>query len=429
MSDQLYLDTARFGRMRLRARHAAGDFLRLCGEVGVSGPLEDLLRRGPPAWPEALRRRYPGLEDWGGVGALKASIRTLAAAGPDSEVLLAQRSSSLMRLAARALFGRCRRVLHTDLEWPGYLRLLEAERARTRGETVLLPAREAVFRDGISAAELVGHVREEYLRRGCDGLFLSAPSYEGIRFPVGELVRLLEPSSPPPFIVVDGSQGLGHLPTPAGGCDLFLAGGHKWLRAGLPLGVAVVPRPGPGVSDVMGEGEGTDDGLLGLCQRLERDATQAFGETVNISPLFTAAAAVAAALDDPGSDEGRFRARSANAGAVAAAAERTGWRPLVVDRPLRSGILLLESRDAEERSAPPDRLRARFQRRGVALTAYPGGRIRLSLPSSPLEEFDVGLIRESLGRRHRSRCRPGSPAGPPRSGIEINGQLSVRAWS
>src|SRR4051812_47577811 len=333
MSDQLYLDTARFGRMRLRARHAGVDFLRLCGEVGVSGPLEDLLRLGAPAWPQALRRRYPGLEDWGGVGALKASVRNLAGAGPASEVLLAQRSSSLMRLAARALFRRCRRALHTHLEWPRYLRLLEAERARTRGETVVLPVREAVFGDRLSAAELVGHVGQEYFRRGCDGLFLSALSFEGIRFPVGELVRLLTPSSPTRFTVVDGSQGLGHLPTPAGGCDLFLAGGHKWLRAGLPLGVAVVPRPGPVVSDVMGEGEGTDDALLGLCQRLEGDATQAFGETVNISPLFTAAAATAAALEESGSAAERFRIRLGNAGAVAASAERTGWRPLVVDRP------------------------------------------------------------------------------------------------
>ena len=39
-----------------------------------------------------------------------------------------------MRLAARLLFLRCRRVLISDLEWPAYRTILEDERRRTRRE-------------------------------------------------------------------------------------------------------------------------------------------------------------------------------------------------------------------------------------------------------------------------------------------------------
>ena len=127
MPTELYLDTARLGRMGLRAQRAHRDFLRLCGDEGGSAHVEDLLRLGTDAWPDSLRRRYPALADWEGVDGLKRSLRALTGTGPETEVLLAQRSAQLMRLAARALFRRCRRVLHTDLEWPGYLRILEAE--------------------------------------------------------------------------------------------------------------------------------------------------------------------------------------------------------------------------------------------------------------------------------------------------------------
>ena len=85
-----------------------------------------------------------------------------------------------------------------------------------------------------------------------------------------------------------------------------------------------------------------------------------------------------------------------NAGALTAAAARTGWRPLVVDRSLRSGILLLEAENAEVQPALPDLLRSKFQRRGLALTAYPNGVIRISLPSAPWEDADLDQIRSAL---------------------------------
>ena len=68
---ELYLDTARLGRMSLRAQRAHQDFLRLSSDEGGSALVEDLLRRGMDAWPDPFRRRYAGLVDWDGIAALK----------------------------------------------------------------------------------------------------------------------------------------------------------------------------------------------------------------------------------------------------------------------------------------------------------------------------------------------------------------------
>ena len=401
MCTELYLDTARLGRIGFRAQRAHGDFLRLCGDEGGSAYVEDLLRLGTEAWPDSLHHRYAALADWKGVDGLKRSLRELTGTGPDTEVFLAQRSAQLMQLAARALFRRCKRVMHTDLEWPCYLRLLEAEGAQIGRDTVCLPVREAIFRDRISADELVALVASHYRRQDCDGLFLSAVSYEGVRFPVAGLIERLSLGRPPRFVAVDGAQTLGHAALDLQACDLYLAGAHKWLRNGLPLGMAFGPRPSSRglvrmICDEMIAGTELDDPLLLLTRQLEEGTLEPFGETVNLAPLLTAAASTAAALCASDPPERRFRTRLDNAGALTAAAAHTGWRPLVVDRSLRSGILLLEAENAEVQLALPDRLRSQFQRRGLAVTAYPNGVIRTSLPSAPWEDADLDQIRSAL---------------------------------
>jgi hypothetical protein len=89
MPTELYLDTARLGRMVPRAQRSHQDFARLCGDEGGSAHVEDFLRRGPDAWPEPMRRRYPGLADWRGVAPLKQALRDLTGAPPGADVLLA----------------------------------------------------------------------------------------------------------------------------------------------------------------------------------------------------------------------------------------------------------------------------------------------------------------------------------------------------
>ena len=76
----------------------------------------------------------------------------------------------------------------------------------------------------------------------------------------------------------------------------------------------------------------------------------------------------------------------------------SGWRPLRPDTALRTGILLLEASAADTRTAPADAVRTAFRTAGVALSAYPGGRIRVSLPERPLESSQFDHLRRALCR-------------------------------
>lgn len=114
---QLYLDTARLGQMSQRAQQMLLDFTRFAGEEGGSPFFERFLQDGSESWTAAVRSRFPSLTHWRGVGSLKQDLRTLAGSRPDLPLLMVNRSTQLMKFAARLLFQRCRNVLVTDLCW------------------------------------------------------------------------------------------------------------------------------------------------------------------------------------------------------------------------------------------------------------------------------------------------------------------------
>ncbi len=405
MATILYLDTARFGRMRLRAQEAEHDFARLCGAEGGSVVIEELLRSGTDAWPESMTRRYPGLAHWRGIRRLKQSARALLRKHEEPKVLLAGRSGTLMRVAARALFSRCRHVLHTDMEWPSYAAILREEGRRVGGLVWSSDIEHRILEEHLGREELIDLVAAEYRRQGCDGLFLSAVSFRGVRFPVEGLQRALEGSDAPKFLVLDGAQALGHLPLDARGCDVVVGGAHKWLRSGRPMGLAFActPRARRALRDVTGEAGFSaelGDPLFSLIGQFEGEGTEPLGETADLSGLFCAAAAVSAEACEPGDSGSRFEERMANSVALAEATVGTGWRPLIPGLHLRSGILMLRNEDAGAGEAPADRVRAAFQRRGVALSAYGDGLIRLSMPHTHWLDDDLDQIRSAL-----KRCR------------------------
>ena len=400
MPTDLYLDTARFGLMVPAAQRAQVDFARVCGEEGGSAHIDELLRGGSEAWPARMRQRYPGLADWHGTPRLKELLARLAGAPPRTPVLLANRSAALMKLAARALFRRCGSVLHTDLEWPGFLAILDAERRRARGRLVVFPAREACLRRCLPAAEFVRALATWYRREQCEGLFLSAVSFEGVRLPIAEVIASLSNVRPPRFIVVDGAQALAHVPGDIPACDVYLAGCHKWLAAGHPMGMAFHPRQNSQdflrtlADEMVADGE-LDDPLLLFTAQLENRCLKPFSETVSLAGLFSCAAA-AADLADPLGPAACFPARLENAELLAEAARPSGWEPVIPDAPLRSGILLLQGRDPLVQAAPAEELRAAFQQHGVAVTTYPAGIARISLPHRPWKGTELDRLRSVL---------------------------------
>ncbi len=401
MPKSLYLDTARVGLMSRRAAGAAADALRLACREGYSADFGRLLRGGHAAAPGRLRRRYPGLADWAGVGDLKAALRRAAGVPEGRPVLVAGRSAALARLAARLLYRRCRRVLVTDLEWGPYVEILSREKDRAGADLVRTPARDAALVERAGAAELARRVVAAYRDRACDGLFLATVGHLGVRLPVEAICRGAAAAGPVEFAVIDGAQGFCHVPGDAGstGADLYLAGCHKFGGSYYPLGFAACGRPRSAgyIAEVhadMARAWEADDPLLRFAAELEGGAAEPSGETVCVAGLFTARAALA---DHSGRDAGSdFRARVENAGEIAETARGTGWTAALPDPTVRSGIVLLQADRAEARTAPPGALWAAFRRHGVHLTSYAGGLVRLSAPRGRLPSRGIDLLRAAL---------------------------------
>ena len=396
----LYLDTARLGRMSPRAQQAQRDFARLAGREGGSVRFERFLRAGIDAVPPAVADEYPGLAPWRGVGPLKASLRALAGGRPDLPVLLATRSAALMRLAARLLFHPCRNVLVTDLGWPAYHAILEAEQSRIGRRVTAVPLLRYLLNGELSEDEAVDVLRAAYLREGCDGLFLTAVSNLGIRLPIERLVRSLEAAGAVRFVVIDGAQDFCHAAADLRNdyCDLYLAGSHKWLGAYHPMGLGFYGRPRSRsfietvLARLVGGGE-MDDPLLRFSIQLEADALDGATETVGLAPLFACQGAVADALAARPADA--LPRRLANAASAADVAAAAGWSPVRPGSAFRTGILLLEAERTTARQRA-DAVRLAFYDRGVVVTAYEGGRVRLSMPDTDWAPGELHHLRDTL---------------------------------
>ncbi|MBX9625664.1 MAG: hypothetical protein K2X82_17820 [Gemmataceae bacterium] len=403
MTDSLYLDTARLGLMSPGARRASHDLARLAGAEGGSPRFDRLLRHGAGAWPADLRRRYPGLAGWQGVGRLKESLRTLAGSPPDLPVLLANRSAELVRLAARLLFLRSRTVLSTDLGWPAYDAILESEARRVGRTLARLAVRRAVFEDGLTPGQLAEFVADQAVARRGDALFLPAVTSDGVRLPVEAVVRAVEARRELTFVAADGAQDFCHVGPDLGRdyCDLYLAGCHKWLGAYHPMGLAFYGRRRTRtlieatVAGLLGSGE-LGDPLLRFSGQLEAGRLDGGTETVSLAGLF---ASQAAADDAAGAwTTGGSAGRADNHRAVAELAPALGWQPVLLDPGFRSGILLLRPDRPHLAAAGGEELRSRFLDVGLALTAYDGGTVRLSLPDTPLGSDTISVVRSALGR-------------------------------
>jgi hypothetical protein len=381
--------------MAAGAQQAHLDFVRLAGDEGGSLFFERFLRHGTTAWSAGARDRYPGLACWRGEGALKQSLRLLVGSRSDLPVLLANRSAELMRFAARLLCRSCRNVLVTDLGWPAYHEILFDEyRKALRGVTTV-PVRDAILQGRITEDEVVEVIRREFRRRRCDGLFLTAVSNLGLRLPVERIVRAVEAAGRTWFTVVDGAQDFCHVSADLASefCDLYLAGSHKWLGAYHPMGLGFYGRRRSRsfietlLAKCLRTGE-IDDPLLRFSAQLEA-GSPGETETVSLASLFACQGAVADAVVAPADGLPR---RLANASALGAAAAEAGWRPLLPTSALRTGILLLQAERQGRRESPPEEVRSAFFERGVALTAYEAGIIRLSMPVNAWRPGEVEYL-------------------------------------
>jgi hypothetical protein len=423
---RLYLDTARLGRMSRRAQGATVDFVRLAGEEGCTLYWDRFLRDGFGVWPRRLQTCYSGLSDWRGIGHLKSSLAELAGvSGPDC-VLLANRSAELVRLAARVMSRQCERVLVTDLTWPNYARIIERQCRHARRQEAVVPLRDAILRDRAPLGEIVQRILKAYRANQCDGLFLPAVSHDGIRLPIRMVCRAVSQYRPPRFVVVDGVQAFCHAPVDLAGdwCDMFIAGCHKWFGGHIPLGLAVLPRRESAalIKRVLDRHLRTGhwhDPLVHFIWQSEHESRDRFSETVNLTGLFSCQASLTEWLQLPFTIQRRFKQQLANARQLASVAMSCGWQPLQPSACFRSGIVLITTH-TDNGNQHADVLRAGFLRLGIAVTTYPDGATRLSMPT---QRWNVGSLRRlgtvlrcCAGRRpspHTLTRTTQSPVIPP----------------
>lgn len=403
LATRLYLDMARMGTMTPHAQRAYLDYCSLATREAGSAWFDDLLYGGFGSWPGDLQDAYPGLFTWQGLSHLKQGLRSFMGMREELPVLLANRSAQLVRVAARTLRSVCLNVFITDLTWPAYESILEHELRRSKCKVTRLS-----IRDGIRSGEwdveiIVQQIAEIFWKNRCDSLFLPAVSHDGIRLPIQAIIERLETHGGVRLKIVDGAQEFCQLPMDLSAecIDLYLASSHKWLGGQMPLGIALCSAGRTySLLDWMqrdrSQRDALEDPLLRFCNEIEHETTHGFGETVNLAALFTCQGALTDAQDPTTCLVERAVARQDNARRVCEVAAESGWSPLPTLPGCDTGILLLEQQSNLATRVDAAELRLRFARMGVALTAYDGGQIRLSMPGTELDGNALSLLDAAL---------------------------------
>jgi len=368
------------------AKDAQLDFVRLSAEEPSSLYFEQFLRDGFSAWPDSYQARFPGLRTWTGVSGLKQSIRRLAGAPDDWQVLLASRSLSLVSLASRCMFRVCRNVLATDLNWPTYHQAVEAKAKRTGNRITTVSLRNAILSRGWTVDDVANYLASAFNEHQCDGLFLPAVDHLGIRLPVQKIAAQIRERSELRFCFVDAAQAFCHVPLDdcLNVADFVVAGSHKWMGAYLPTGIGLIGQPRSRgmlehrVRQPAHSGH-IDDPLLNFTEQLDAGCLDGHSETANLASLFACAGAVSHHMAAQGS-------------LLAAAPLAIDRKLALVPRPigdwvsvrpnplLRSRIVLFEAQDTRLKPACPEAIRRAWLDSGCVVTGYADGRARVSLP-------------------------------------------------
>jgi hypothetical protein len=364
------------------AQRALNDFAKLLSEEGLSLYATRWLVNGADYVSQHSRQHPP---KWPGVYGLKNAVRELVGAPASTSVLFANRSRALAEMAIQLLAVRCSRPMIVDLLWPPYQKLAIAACRSTAASPSIVRVRRQVFLHRICAEELIDSLSAHYRRNECNGLLLPSVSHDGVRFPVAKICGRLKDARPPQLVVIDGAQGFGQLDSPevVSAADVYLASAHKWLRAGLPLGIAIVDCPSlhDQMRGVTCGRRTSSDSLLQLLEELSMGRAELFGETVNVAPLVTCFGALQE-MSAAGASAAKIQNHNRNL--LVACLTNSDWQLLTPDSEMRSGIVVARARDYAARRSSPQSLSRHFSEHGVAVTCYPHGYVRLSTPIESL---------------------------------------------
>ena len=389
---RFYMDTARLGQACPASMQVQCEFAGLAA-YDPSFCSIGFLKDGASDWPSSLRSEFPTLSEWQGLAHLKRLFAAAVGVEDSQRVFLANQTARLVRIAARAMARQCHRVMTTDLNWPAWQSIVADEAARHGREIKQIAISDSVMQHGWTANDIVNHLATTYCENRCDGLFLPAVSSLGITVPVAQLVASLRRQSEVRFVLVDAAQAFGQvsLESITASCDVLVTGCHKWLGAHLPMGVAVAGNS-LAAKQFRCVVSGRDasllcsDPLLMLTEQLQADEVNRYAETVSIVPMLAANAALSSGQADPVITEQEFAQRLNNLDEAAACLSDSSWCPVSLNQTTRSAIMLATANHASVRQAAPDTLQTHFRNHGIALSAYQGGLLRLSMPSGILQQ-------------------------------------------
>ncbi len=405
---RFYMDTARLGQACPAAMQVQCEFARLAA-YDPSLCSIGFLRDGVTAWDEESREQFTALNSWLGIEQLKRHLATAFGVADAERIFLANQTSRLVRIAARTMFRQCRRVLTTDLNWPAWQSIVSDEATRHGGRIVQVDIANDVLKDCATAADVVDSMATAFERNSCDGLFIPAVSSLGIRLPVSSLVQRLKQRHELRFVMVDGAQAFCHVPLAEvmESCDVLIAGCHKWLGAQMPMGIAVAGNALTAeqfrfVAE-SGAVDAFSDPLMHLTEQLRSNRVNRYLETVNVVPMLTANATLAAQASAStatasGAATGGDRVNDAleirrrNAHQLIVIMDDTLWKPIHVDDSIGSAIVLAQSINPSLTMHEPESLQFVFRQHGISLSAYSGGLLRFSLPAKILQPHDMKLI-------------------------------------
>lgn len=395
MRPLLYLDTARLGQTLPAARDAQIDFVRLTAEEPSTLYFEEFLKHGYDAWPDSYQNRFPDLKSWAGVRGLKQSVRQLAGAPDDWIVLLASRSLSLVQLAARSMFQRCCNVLTTDLSWPTYQDAVTHQALASGANVTTVPLREAIFHERLTADDVTSVLARAYADNHCDGLFLPAVDPLGIRVPVRATVERIRQTSQIQFVLVDAAQAFCHVPIgeSVAVADFVVTGGHKWMRAGQPMGIGLFGQHQSrslirNTLRKISETGGDIDPLLQFTEQLDGSVLNGHSETVNLAPLFCCGAAAVTHKENGQLFEASLH-DAACTDILSIPVELSRWHPVQPHQTLRSRIVLFANTQPFSGPDPVEHARREWLNHGCVVTAYSNGWVRVSPPQKLLMASNV----------------------------------------
>ena len=249
--------------------------------------------------------------------------------------------------------------------------ILEAGLSNNASRVHRVAIKDLVYSEKCSANELADYLIEQFNVGACDGLLLPAVSNRGVKFPLAKVLRRLAPKIR--FSVVDAAQAFNHVDFSEAfqSADFVVGGSQKWLGAYEPLSIGIFSKKGSQsfIYDVIRREQKSSfhfDPLLNFGVDSEQCC-----ETVNLNPLFTAAASLydAASTDNEPSAAMRF---------LQASSSIANWDVLSTHSSLNTNVVMLKPQNS-----PAKDIARLFMENGIAMTAYPQGDCRFSFRTRP----------------------------------------------